>query len=72
MYHKFLKVVKLTVNERAEGSTPNQEKFRTILTNLRDRDSTVDDWNLLLSRTPSNIENLQFFRRQMCKTVTWK
>ena len=67
MCHKFLKAVKLTVNERAKGSAPNQEKFRTILTNLRDGESTVDDWNLLLSRTPNNVENLQLFKDKCIK-----
>ena len=44
-----------------------QEKFRTILTNLRDGNSTVDDWNLLLTRTPNNIGNLQFFKKECVK-----
>ena len=53
MYHKFVKVVKLTVNEQAKGTALEQEQFRTILTNLRDGNSMIDEhptiyqiWNL--------------------------
>lgn len=48
-YKMFDKVVKLTVNHRVRGVTPEQVQFRDLLTRLRKGESTMDDWNLLLS-----------------------
>ena len=45
----------MTVNEWAKG-------IGTILTNLHDGNSTIDDLNILLSRTPNNIPDLESFR----------
>ena len=67
MYHKFVKVVKLTVNELAKGTALEQEQFRTILTNLRDGNSKIDDWNILLSKTPSHIPDLESFRNDSAR-----
>ena len=53
--YKFVKVVKIIVNEWAKG-------IGTILTNLHDGNSTIDDSNILLSRTPNNIPDLESFR----------
>ena len=57
-YHMFDKVIKLTVNQRVQGMIPEQVQFRDLLLRLRKGESTVDDWNLLLTRQPSNITNL--------------
>ena len=57
-YHMFDKVVKLTVNQRVQGMTPEQVQFRDLLLRLRKGESTVDDWKLLLTRQPSNVTNL--------------
>ena len=57
-YHMFDKVVKLTVNQRVQGMTPEQVQFRDLLLRLRKGESTIDDWKLLLTRQPSNITNL--------------
>ena len=57
-YHTFDKVVKLTVNQRVQGMTPEQVQFRDLLLRLCKGDSTVDDWKLLLTRQPSNVSNL--------------
>ena len=46
----FDKVVKLTVNHRVRGVTPEQVQFRDLLARLRKGESTIDDWNLQLSR----------------------
>ena len=51
-------LVKLTVNQRVQGMTSEQVQFRDLLLRLRKGESTVDDWNLLLTRQPSNITNL--------------
>ena len=57
-YHMFDKVVKLTVNQRVQGMTPEQVQFRDLLLRLRKGESTVDYWKLLLTRQPSNVTNL--------------
>jgi ATP-dependent DNA helicase PIF1 len=54
----FDRVVKLTVNQRVQGMTFEQVQFRDLLLRLREGDSTVDDWKLLLTRQPSNVTNL--------------
>ena len=48
----FDKVVKLTANQRVQGSSTMQ---------LRTGDSTEQDWQLLLSRQPSLVANLDEF-----------
>ena len=56
-YRLFDKVVKLTINQRVQGSCEEQEQFRNLLLRLRRGGSTYEDWQLLLSRQPSNIPN---------------
>ena len=67
IYHQFDKVVKLTVNERARGETPHQEDFRTMLTNLRNGNTTLDEWNMLLTRTPQQVINMDEFHKEAVK-----
>ena len=55
MYHKSNTVVKWCVNQRAAGSSNEQESFRNIQMNARDLKSTVADWGLLLTRTPGMV-----------------
>ena len=55
MYRKFETVKKLTKNERSTGDGDSQEQFRNLLYNLRNGDSSVDDWHRLLTRTPDKI-----------------
>jgi ATP-dependent DNA helicase PIF1 len=54
VYDSFTDVVHLTEQVRQSGS--EQEQFRNLLNRLRDCESTVDDWKLLLPRMnlPSN------------------
>ena len=52
-YKMFHKVVKLTVNQRVQGSSPEQEHFKDLLLRLRKGESTTEDWQLLLTRQPS-------------------
>lgn len=49
-YKMFDKVVKLTVNQRVQGTYPEQVQFRELLSRLRKGESTVQDWRLLLTR----------------------
>ena len=56
--HMFDKVVKLTSNQRVQCMTSEQVQFRDLILRLCTGESTVDDWNLLLTRQPSNLTNL--------------
>ncbi|CAB4037821.1 ATP-dependent DNA helicase pif1, partial [Paramuricea clavata] len=60
-YHMFDKVIKVAVNQRVQGMSSEQVKFRDLLLRLRKGESTVNDWELLLTRQTSNISNLTEF-----------
>lgn len=60
-YKMFDKVVKLNVNQRVQGDNPEQTQFRELLLRLRKGESTLDDWKLLLTRQPTNVDNLVEF-----------
>ena len=60
-YFMFKTVVKLTLNQRVQGSTPTQTIFRDLLNRLRTGDSNEDDWRLLLTRQPSLANNIAEF-----------
>ena len=57
-YQMFDKVVKLNINQRVQGDSPEQIEFRELLLRLRKGESTVSDWRLLLTRQPTNVDNL--------------
>ena len=57
-YNMFDKVIKLTVNQRVQGSSLEQQQFRDLLLRLRKGESTIEDWQLLLTRQPSNVANI--------------
>ena len=57
MYRKFTTVIKLTVNERSKGENLEQERFRAALYRLRNGETTEEDWQLFLSRTPANVND---------------
>ena len=59
--HMLDKAIKLAVNQRVQGMTPGQVQFRDLLLRLRKGESTVTDWELLLTRQPSNVTNLYEF-----------
>ena len=66
-YHMFDKVVTLTVNQRVQGSDDEQVRFRDLLLRLRKGESTVEDWELLLTRQPSNHrQKLEFMKGNNC------
>lgn len=60
-YHMFDKVVTLTINQRVQGSNSEQVRFIDLLLRLRKGESTIEDWELLLTRQPSNVVNLSEF-----------
>ena len=55
VYRKFDTIIKLTVNERSKGNNMKQEEFRSALYRLRNGESSENDWHMLLTRTPCNI-----------------
>ena len=57
-YLMFNNVIKLSVNQRVQGTNPEQSQFRDLLMRLRTGDCTEQDWKLLLTRQPSNTTNL--------------
>lgn len=60
-YRMFDKVVKLTVNQRVQGESSEQKEFRDLLSRLRNGNSTLKDWELLLNRSPNKVSNLAEF-----------
>ena len=60
-YFMFNTVVKLTLNQRVKGSTPEQATFRDLLNRLRTGNCNKDDWNLLLTRQPLIAQNITEF-----------
>lgn len=61
-YQLFKTVVKLEVNQRSLGQIQEQKEFRDILINLRNGESTVDDWKLLLTRkVPEDVSCLDSY-----------
>lgn len=61
LYHEFNKVVKLTVNQRVQGSTIEQSNFRALLTRARYGNLTMSDWQSLISQTPNKVNNINDF-----------
>ena len=61
IYHKFETVVQLLTNQRAAGSSKEQQHFRQLQNNARDGNSTTDDWKCLLTRTPSSLSEIVTF-----------
>ena len=52
MNRMFDNVVKLTVNHRVQGFSPEQEQLRNLLLRLRKGDKTIEDWEFLTTRQP--------------------
>ena len=61
LYSLFETILELTVNERVAGNSLDQTSYRDLLTRIRNGDVTISDWELLITRTPSNCNNLDFF-----------
>lgn len=58
----FDTLVKLTINQRVQGYSPEQVKFRDLLMRLRTGDCNQDDWNLLLTRQQPKVKNITEFK----------
>ena len=61
-YLMFTNVIKLSVNQRVQGSNQEQSQFRELLMRLRTGECTEQDWKLLLTRQPTNAPNLVEFQ----------
>ena len=60
-YQTFQLAVVLDQVMRQAGQDPEQVKFRDILLRLRDAKVTLSDWNYLMSRTPTRVQDLSPF-----------
>ena len=69
-YLMFDKVVKLSQNQRVQGSKPEQVSFKELLERLRNGDSTMEDWQLLLTGQPSAVPNVNEF--QNARLFFWR
>ena len=58
----FNQVVTLNVNQRVKGTDPEQKSFRDFLLRLRNGETSQDDWKLLLTRQPSQANNIGQFK----------
>ncbi|XP_059070553.1 uncharacterized protein LOC131860191 [Cryptomeria japonica] len=56
LWEEFKIVVTLDKIFRQDGENIQQQRFRQLLTNLRDANPQIDDWKLLMMRTPTNID----------------
>ncbi|XP_057872227.2 uncharacterized protein LOC131078523 [Cryptomeria japonica] len=56
LWEEFKIVVTLDKIFRQDGENIQQQRFCQLLTNLRDANPQIDDWKLLMMRTPTNID----------------
>ncbi len=61
-YLMFTNVIKLSVNQRVQGTNPEQIQFRDLFMRLRTGECTEQDWKLLLTRQPTNVPNVSEFQ----------
>ena len=66
-YHCFEKVVKLSVNHRANGDNMKQQEFRDLLLRLRNGENTFFDWSILQNRFLYNISDQPNFLKYAVK-----
>ena len=57
-YLQFQKAFTLTQIMRQAGQDPEQIRFRGILLRLRNTEVTVEDWNCLMTLTPTSVADL--------------
>ena len=61
IYKEFKQVVTLSVNHRVDGKSNDQACFRDLLNRACNGESTIADWQTLLSRAPENVTNIEEF-----------
>lgn len=62
MYWKFETVIKLEKNKRAKGDDIDQQMFRQLQIRARNGDSSLEEWNILLLRSPDKVRKLIHFQ----------
>ena len=67
VYNLFNCVVLLSINQRVAGINQQQSQFRDLLLNLRNGTVTIEQWKLLLQRTPQSVNNLSEFSDKAIK-----
>ena len=60
-YQTFQQAVVLNQVMRQAGQDPEQVRFRDILLRLRDAKVTLADWNHLMTRTPTRVQDVTAF-----------
>ena len=60
-YQTFQQAVVLDQVMRQAAQDPEQVKFRDVLLRLRDSEVTVADWNHLMTRTPTKVQEVSPF-----------
>ena len=60
-YQTFQQAVVLNQVMRQAGQDPEQVRFRDILLRLRDAKVTLADWNHLMTRTPTRVQDITAF-----------
>ena len=50
---------------RQTGQDPQQVRCRNILLRLRDASITLDDWEELMTRTSTNVQNLEAYHEAL-------
>ncbi len=60
-YLQFDKAFTLTRIMRQAGQDPDQVRFRDILLRLRNAEVTIEDWNCLMTQTPTTVSDLTPF-----------
>ena len=56
LWQEFKTVVTLDKVFRQDGENIQQQRFRQLLTNVRDANPQIDDWNLLMTRIPIRLD----------------
>ena len=54
-------MINLSANQRAAGSSKEQQHFRQLQNNARGGNSTTDDWKCLLTRARSSLSEIDTF-----------
>ncbi|RHZ79390.1 hypothetical protein Glove_147g5 [Diversispora epigaea] len=54
-YKQFREVYKLDIIQRQSGDLEEQQEFRNILLRLRNGESTIDDWKILITRLEGKL-----------------
>ena len=62
VYLEFKTVITLQANQRVSGTGTSDQRFKDLLSNIRDGITTTDDWELLLSRAPNVCADTRFFQ----------